>query len=46
MQSDNNVSPFNYPLPIPAKTDIECRALASTTNNQVSASFQGVLIAS
>lgn len=46
MQSDNNVSPFNYPLAIPAKTDIECRAVASTTNNQVSASFQGVLIAS
>ena len=46
MQSDNNVSPFNYPLAIPAKTDIECRAVASTTNNQVSASFQGVLIVS
>jgi len=44
LQSNNNVSPFNYPLAIPAKTDIECRALASTTNNQVSASFQGVLI--
>jgi hypothetical protein len=38
------VSPFNYPLAIAAKTDIECRALTSNTNNQVSAAFQGVLI--
>ena len=44
MQSNSNVSPFNYPLSIAAKTDIECRALTSNTNNQVSAAFQGVLI--
>jgi hypothetical protein len=44
LESNNNVSPFEYPLAIPAKTDIECRAIATTTNNQVSASFDGVLI--
>jgi hypothetical protein len=44
VQSNSNSVPFTYPLAIPAKTDIECRALASSNNNQISASFQGVLI--
>ena len=44
LESNTSVAPFAYPLAIPAKTDIECRAIATTTNNQVSASFEGVLI--
>ena len=39
------INDFEYPLKISAKTDIECRASGSTTNNQVSASFEGALIA-
>ena len=34
-----------FPLAISEKTDIECRAVTSNTNNQIGASFQGVLIA-
>ena len=44
LESNTTVAPFAYPLAIPAKTDIECRAIATTTNNQVSAAFEGVLI--
>ena len=44
LESDTTVAPFAYPLAIPAKTDIECRAIATTNNNQISASFEGVLI--
>ena len=39
------INNFEYPLKVNAKTDIECRASGSTTNNQVSASFEGALIA-
>ena len=44
LESNTTVAPFAYPLAIPAKTDIECRAIATTNNNQISASFEGVLI--
>ncbi len=44
LESDTTVAPFAYPLAIPAKTDIECRVIATTNNNQISASFEGVLI--
>lgn len=39
------INNFEFPLKVNAKTDIECRASGSTTNNQVSASFEGALIA-
>ena len=45
LQSNELVIDFEFPLAIPEKTDIECRAVTSNTNNQVGASFQGVLIA-
>ena len=45
VQSNLLVLPFNYPLGIAEKTDIECRASSDTTNVEVGASFQGVLIA-
>ena len=44
LESNTTVAPFAYPLAIPAKTDIEWRAIATTNNNQISASFEGVLI--
>ena len=44
LESNTTVAPFTYSLAIPAKTDIECRAIATTNNNQISASFEGVLI--
>ena len=45
LQSNELVVDFEFPLAIPEKTDIECRAVTSNTNNQIGASFQGVLIA-
>jgi hypothetical protein len=45
LQSNELIVDFEFPLAIPEKTDIECRAVTSNTNNQVGASFQGVLIA-
>ena len=45
LQSNELIIDFEYPLAIPEKTDIECRAVTSNTNNQIGASFQGVLIA-
>jgi len=45
LQSNELVVDFEFPLAIPEKTDIECRAVTSNTNNQVGASFQGVLLA-
>ncbi len=44
IQSNANLTPFVYPLRIPEKTDIECRAFTTSTNNAISAAFQGVLI--
>jgi hypothetical protein len=44
LESNTTIAPFTYSLAIPAKTDIECRAIATTNNNQISASFEGVLI--
>lgn len=45
VQSNLLVIPFDYPLSIAEKTDMECRASSDTTNVVVGASFQGVLIA-
>ncbi len=45
LQSNELIVDFEFPLAIPEKTDIECRAVTSNTNNQIGASFQGVLIA-
>ena len=45
LQSNELVVDFVFPLAIPEKTDIECRAVTSNINNQIGASFQGVLIA-
>lgn len=45
LQSNELVVDFEFPLAIPEKTDIECRAVTSNTNNQIGASFQGVLLA-
>ena len=45
VQSNLLVLPFNYPLGITEKSDIECRASSDTTNVVVGASFEGVLIA-
>jgi hypothetical protein len=44
LQSNELIIDFEFPLAIPEKTDIECRAVTSNTNNQIGASFQGVLI--
>lgn len=39
------VFPFNYPLRLPEKTDLEVRAICSKNqNNSVAATFEGVLI--
>jgi len=45
VQSNLLVLPFQYPLSIAEKTDVECRASSDTINVVVGASFQGVLIA-
>ena len=45
IQSNSLLVPFQYPLAIAEKTDVECRAFSDTSNVGVSASFQGVLIA-
>ena len=45
LQSNLLLVPFEYPLAIPEKTDVECRASTDTTNVEIGASFQGVLIA-
>jgi len=45
LQSNLLRVPFDYPLAIPEKTDVECRATTDTTNVEIGASFQGVLIA-
>ena len=45
LQSNLLVLPLRYPLALAEKTDIECRAFSDTTNVEVGASFQGVLIA-
>ena len=45
LQSNLLVLPLRYPLALTEKTDIECRAFSDTTNVEVGASFQGVLIA-
>jgi hypothetical protein len=44
LQSNELVIDFEFPLAISEKTDIECRAVTSNTNNQIGASFQGVLL--
>ena len=45
LQSNELVIDFEFPLALSEKTDMECRAVTSNTNNQIGASFQGVLIA-
>jgi len=45
VQSNSLLVPFPYPFAIAEKTDVECRAFSDTSNVEVSASFQGVLIA-
>lgn len=45
LQSNLLRVPFDFPLAIPEKTDVECRASTDTTNVEIGASFQGVLIA-
>jgi len=45
LQSNLLRVPFDFPLAIPEKTDVECRAFTDTTNVEIGASFQGVLIA-
>tara|TARA_Y100000385_G_scaffold104889_1_gene108672 strand:+ start:4020 stop:4775 length:756 start_codon:yes stop_codon:yes gene_type:complete len=45
LQSNLLILPLNYPLALAEKTDIECRAFSDTSNVEVGASFQGVLIA-
>lgn len=44
VQSNSLLIPFQYPFAIAEKTDVECRAFSDTSNVEVSASFQGVLI--
>jgi hypothetical protein len=44
IQSNELVLPFTYPLAFPAKSDIECRAVATSVGNAISAAFSGVLI--
>ena len=44
LQSNQLISKFEYPQSFPEKTDLECRALTSGTNNQIAASFQGILV--
>jgi hypothetical protein len=42
LQSGTYVTEIKIPLPLPEKTDIECRASSSGNNNPVSASFAGI----
>ena len=42
LQSGTYVTDIKIPLPLPEKTDIECRASSSGNNNPVSASFAGI----
>jgi len=44
LQSNQLITKFEYPRAFPEKTDLECRALTSGTNNQIAASFQGILV--
>lgn len=45
LQSNTYIFKFEYPLRIPEKTDLEVRAISvGSSNNQVSATWQGVLI--
>ena len=44
LQSGSYIDKFEYPYRINEKTDIEVRARATSSNNPVSASWQGVLI--
>lgn len=44
IQSNTDFIPFAYPLKVLEKTDLECRAVTTSTNNEISAAFQGVLI--
>ena len=44
LQSSNLIAKFEYPISFPEKTDMECRAFTSNTNNLIGASFQGVLV--
>ena len=45
MQSGQHIDKFEYPFVFPEKTDVESRASTTNNNNEVGASFQGVLIA-
>jgi hypothetical protein len=45
LQSNQLISKFEFPLIVPAKADVELRAIASSLQaHEVAASFQGVLI--
>ena len=44
IQSNQLITKYEYPLRFPEKTDIECRAFCSNSNNLIGASFQGVLV--
>ena len=44
LQSNQLITKFEYPRSFPEKTDLECRATATGTNNQIAASFQGILV--
>jgi len=44
LQSGTYIDKFEYPQPIYEKTDIEVRAVATSSNNPITVSWQGVLI--
>ena len=44
IQSNQLITKYEYPLRFLEKTDIECRAFCSNSNNLIGASFQGVLV--
>lgn len=44
LQSNTLIDRFEFPLKIIEKTDIEVRAIATSSNNAITASWQGVLI--
>ncbi len=44
IQSNQLITKYEYPLRFSEKTDIECRAFCSNSNNLIGASFQGVLV--
>lgn len=44
LQSGTFIDKFEYPLSIPEKTDIEVRAVCTSINNPITASWQGVLL--